>query len=116
MSSTSSPSVPATTSAKVTKVAVFGPPHIARCSGRISMRYTVIEVEQLTDQEVDDIVKEMGFEKYEPGIPWYIRIKCRIFGPHDWISVMGYDMVTGEMEEEGAICERCHKEAQWSQL
>jgi hypothetical protein len=80
------------------------------------MRYTETEVEEPSEKEIMEAVKELGFEPYEPGIPWYIRIKCRIFGPHDWISVVGYDMVTGEMIEEGAICERCHKEAQWTTI
>jgi len=33
-----------------------------------------------------------------------------LFGPHDWIPLMGYDVQLMEMTEEGAICERCQKE------
>lgn len=69
-----------------------------------------------SDEDAKEIVSDMGFKTYDPEHKWYVRIKCRLFGPHDWISIMGYDVMTKKMTEEGAICERCHKEAQWTSI
>lgn len=74
------------------------------------------EVPIFSAEDAHEVVSDMGFETYKPEHKWYVRIKCRLFGPHDWISVMGYDMVTKDMTEEGAICERCHKETQWTSI
>lgn len=64
----------------------------------------------VTDEQIDVALKEMGYEVREHRIPFLKRIKCRLMGPHDWIPIHAYDIVTKEVYEDGQICDVCGKE------
>ena len=67
-------------------------------------------MEQLTEEQIDKALEEMGFERREHNIPWYRALKCRIMGPHDWIPIHAYDVETLDVYEDGQICDTCGKE------
>jgi hypothetical protein len=60
----------------------------------------------------EEAIKELESLGYQPRVteyPWRKRLKCRLFGPHEWVSVMRMTR-EGALVEEGMICDVCHKE------
>jgi hypothetical protein len=65
-----------------------------------------------TDDEINTMLETTGLKRLEEERESLLtRIRCRIFGPHDWVPVMRYIPSTGALVEEGFICDRCHKES-----
>ena len=69
------------------------------------------EHETMTDDEVTAMLEDMGLRRLERDrYPFWQRWKCRVLGPHEWVSVQRLIPSTGALIEEGAICDKCHKE------
>jgi hypothetical protein len=66
--------------------------------------------QNISEEEVDTVLKELGYEKREHDIPLWRRVKCRLLGPHDWVSIHAYDVQTHEVWEDGMVCDTCGKE------
>ena len=66
-------------------------------------------MDQLSKKEAEQRLEGMGFKPRVTEYPWLQRVKCRIFGPHDWLFVMRMTR-DDALVEEGRICDVCHKE------
>lgn len=61
-------------------------------------------------EEVTAMLADMGLKRVQKDRhPFWQRWKCRIFGPHEWVSVQRLIPSTGALVEEGLIC--CHNAA-----
>ena len=66
-------------------------------------------MDHLSKEEAIKELEAMGFQPRIIQHPWYARLKCRIFGPHDWVAVMRMTS-SHALVEEGRICDVCRKE------
>lgn len=64
-----------------------------------------------SEEEVNETLHELGYKEREHDVPWYRKLKCRVLGPHEWVPIHSYDLVTSALTEHCCICDVCGKES-----